>query len=118
VQEAAEGFACRCQSRPRRRAERHTVRVRAFVTVTDEDWYRYLAARPELTEANFWRPGGRGRFQALAVGEPFFFKTHHPHNRVVGGGFYSGFARLSISEVWETHGEGNGAASLQQLREA
>ena len=59
--------------------------MRAFVAVTDGDWYQYLAARPELTEVNFWRPGGHGRFRALAIGEPFFFKTHHPHNRVVAG---------------------------------
>jgi putative restriction endonuclease len=26
----------------------------------------------------------------LRPGEPFFFKTHAPHNRVVGGGFFGG----------------------------
>jgi putative restriction endonuclease len=36
----------------------------------------------------------------------------------VGGGFYSGFARLPISEAWELFGEGNGAAGLQQMRDA
>lgn len=92
--------------------------VKAYVGVTDGDWYRFLADRPLLQEVNFWRPSSRHRFGAVEIGEPFFFKSHHPHNRVVGGGFFSGFARLSISEVWETHGEGNGAASLQQLREA
>jgi putative restriction endonuclease len=34
----------------------------------------------------------------------------------VGGGFYSGFAPLRISEAWEFFGEGNGAESLQELR--
>ena len=37
-------------------------------------WYRYLAARPGLRELNFWLPSGGGRFGALSVGEPFFFK--------------------------------------------
>jgi putative restriction endonuclease len=60
---------------------------------------------------------GRGRrFQALEHGEPFFFKTHAPHNRVVGGGFYSGFAALPVSEAWEMFRERNGAASLEQMR--
>ena len=75
-----------------------------------------MAARPDMDEVNFWRPGGRGEFRVLTPGEPFFFKTHHPHNRVVGGGFYSGFARLRASEAWELFGERNGAASLQQMR--
>lgn len=90
--------------------------MRAFVGVTDGDWYRYLAARPELSEVNFWRPGGRGRFRALGIGEPFFFKTHHPHNRVVGGGFYSGFTTSPISEAWELFGPANGVTDLDQMR--
>jgi putative restriction endonuclease len=58
--------------------------------VTDNGWYRLLADRPDLLgEVNFWRPGGGG-FRALRPGEPFFFKTHAPHNRVVGGGFFGG----------------------------
>ena len=91
--------------------------MRAFVAVTDGDWYRYLAARPELSEVNFWRPGGHGRFRALAVGEPFFFKTHHPHNRVVGGGFYSGFTQLRVSEAWDFFGPANGVTDLGQMRQ-
>ena len=90
--------------------------MRAFVAVTDGDWYQYLAARPELTEVNFWRPGGHGRFRALAIGEPFFFKTHHPHNRVVGGGFFSGFTTSPISEAWEIFGPANGVTDLDQMR--
>ncbi|MEU1753298.1 HNH endonuclease [Micromonospora matsumotoense] len=89
--------------------------MKAFVGVTDEKWYRYLAARPGLTEVNFWRPSG-GAFRALTVGEPFFFKAHHPLNRVVGGGFFSGFTQLKISEAWELFGEANGVASLDDMR--
>lgn len=92
--------------------------MRAYVGVTDGDWYRFLAARPHLSEVNFWRPASRQGFRALQVGEPFFFKSHYPHNRVVGGGFYSGFARLPISEAWALFGEGNGAVDLAQMRSA
>ena len=61
--------------------------VRAYVAVTDDDWSRFLAARPEMTEVNFWQPSGGHEFRVLAPGEPFFFKTHYPHNKLVGGGF-------------------------------
>ena len=73
-------------------AGQHTSGVRAYVGVTDHSWYEFLAARPWLNEVNFWRPGDQREFQALPRGEPFFFKTHHPHNRVVGGGLFNGFA--------------------------
>jgi putative restriction endonuclease len=94
-------------------------RVRGYVGVTDGEWYRFLAERPEVSraEVNFWRPGGGRAFRALEVGEPFFFKSHAPHNRVVGGGFYSGFAALPASEAWDMLGEANGVATLEQMLE-
>jgi putative restriction endonuclease len=90
--------------------------VRAYVGVTDNDWYRFLAARPNLREVNFWQPSGGHEFHVLVPGEPFFFKTHSPHNRVVGGGFFSDSARLRVSEAWELFGEANGVSSLEQMR--
>jgi putative restriction endonuclease len=90
--------------------------VRAYVGVTDQSWYRFLAARPRLTEVNFWQPSGAREFRVLAPGEPFFFKTHYPHNQVVGGGFFSDSARLKVSEAWEFFGEANGAASREEMR--
>jgi putative restriction endonuclease len=89
--------------------------VRAYVGVTDGDWYRYLASR-SFEEVNFWRPGGGRAFLALQPGELFFFKTHAPDNRVVGGGFYSGFAALTLDEAWRFYGEANGVASLLEMR--
>ncbi|MBC6467774.1 HNH endonuclease [Actinomadura alba] len=90
--------------------------MKAYVGVTDGDWYRFLSARPGLNEVNFWRPSSAREFKVLTPGEPFFFKSHYPHNRVVGGGFYSGFAQLRVSEAWEFFGEANGVDSLQQMR--
>ncbi|WP_433213261.1 HNH endonuclease [Dactylosporangium sp. CS-047395] len=92
--------------------------MKAYVGVTDGNWYRFLADRPQLQEVNFWRPASSQAFRALQVGEPFYFKTKSPDNRVVGGGFFSGFVPLPISEAWNLYREGNGAASLQQMREA
>ena len=87
-----------------------------YVGVTDNSWYRFLAARPGMTEVNFWQPSGGREFRVLAPGEPFFFKTHYPHNRLVGGGFFSDSARLRVSEAWELFGEANGVASVEQMR--
>jgi putative restriction endonuclease len=90
--------------------------MKAYVGVTDGDWYRFLAARPDLKEVNFWRPASARQFRVLTPGEPFLFKTHQPHNRVVGGGFYSGFAQLPVSEAWQLFREANGVESLEQMR--
>ena len=91
--------------------------MKAYVGVTDGDWYQFLASRPDIEEVNFWRPAGGRGFKALNPGEPFFFKSHHPHNRIVGGGFYSGFAALRVSEAWDFFGLGNGVTSLARMRE-
>jgi putative restriction endonuclease len=90
--------------------------VRAYVGVTDAGWYRFLSARPALQEVNFWQPGGGREFRVLGAGEPFFFKTHYPHNKVVGGGFFSSSARLAVSEAWELFGEANGVGSVGEMR--
>lgn len=85
-----------------------------MIGVTDDAWATFLRDRRELTEANFWMPSPRG-FRALSPGEPFLFKTHWPHNRLVGGGFFSGYAVLTIAEAWEIHGLSNGVASMEEL---
>ena len=90
--------------------------MRAYVGVTDNDWYRFLATRPGLQEVNFWQPSGGREFHVLAPGEPFFFKTHYPHNRVVGGGLFSDSVRLRVSEAWELFGEANGVGTVAQMR--
>jgi putative restriction endonuclease len=90
--------------------------MRAYVGVTDGEWYRFLSAQPGLQEVNFWQPSGAREFHAIEPGEPFFFKTHYPHNRVVGGGFFSSHARLTVSEAWELFGAANGVESVEQMR--
>lgn len=90
---------------------------KAFVGVTDFDWYEFLANRLDLTEVNFWQPGGRVLFKVLAPGDLFLFKLHSPNNFIVGGGFFETSSLLPVSLAWETFGAGNGVASLQQMRE-
>ena len=89
--------------------------MRAYVGVTDGDWYRHLAARSDLREANFWRPSATGVFRSLSIGEPFLFKSHSPHNRLIGGGIFSGYAVLRASEAWEFFGEANGSDSFDGM---
>jgi putative restriction endonuclease len=89
---------------------------KAFIGVTDFDWYEFLAYRPELTEINFWQPGGDTAFRALSRGDLFLFKLHSPNNFIVGGGFFEASSLLPVSLAWETFGGGNGVASLQQMR--
>lgn len=83
--------------------------------MTDDDWYTFLAGRPDLSEVNFWRPSGQG-FGSLGTGDPFLFKTHGREARLVGGGFLSGSNKLRLSEAWEFFGEANGVTSLTDLQ--
>lgn len=89
--------------------------MKAYVAVTDNDWFRFLRNRSPLDEANFWQPGGSRVFKALDVGQPFLFKLHHPEHFVVGGGFFTYASRLPASLAWEAFGEKNGAQSFQDM---
>jgi putative restriction endonuclease len=89
---------------------------KAFIGVTDRDWYEFLSGRPDLAEVNFWQPGGRTLFKALAPGDLFLFKLHSPNNYIVGGGFFATSSLLPLSLAWDTFGPMNGVASLEEMR--
>jgi len=90
--------------------------VRLLVAVTDQDWFEFLRAKPTLSEVNFWAPGA-APFRALAPGEFFLFKLHAPLNFIVGGGVFAYANTLPSSLAWEAFQEGNGAASLADMRQ-
>lgn len=90
--------------------------MKAFVGVTDRDWYEFLRVIPELDELNFWQPSPSGTFRALDPGDPFLFKLHHPDHFIVGGGFFAHYSVLPASLAWETFGERNGASTLGDVR--
>lgn len=90
--------------------------MKAFVAVTDNDWFSFLRARPELTEVNFWQPGGGRNFRALDPGQPLLFKLHYPQNFIVGGGFFATFSILPVSLAWETFGPQNGVGTFEEMR--
>ncbi len=90
--------------------------MRAYVAVTDGDWYRFLRARPDLDEVNFWQPSGGRAFHAIQPGEPFLFKLHYPDNAIVGGGTYVWSTSFPVSITWEAFAEKNGASTLAEMR--
>ncbi len=91
--------------------------MKAFVGVTDFDWFTFLSALPEIDEVNFWQPGGGHRFQSLSPGEPFLFKLHSPRDYIVGGGFFAHNSILPLSLAWDAFGEKNGVRSLEEMRQ-
>ena len=106
--------ARRIARRPPRIARRSAPRVRGFVAITDPGWYQHLAKDPRPKDANFWRPSTRA--VRLPVGTPFFFKLKAPYSAIAGVGFFAGFSVLPDWLAWETFGEANGVASLDELR--
>jgi putative restriction endonuclease len=65
-------------------------------------------------DANFWRPSPRR--VGLATGTPFLFKLRAPANAIAGFGFFASFSVLPDWLAWDTFGEANGVASLEELR--
>ena len=90
--------------------------MRLYVGVTDDAWFNFLAAQPQLAEANFWRPSGAA-FQSLQEGDLFLFKLHAPHNFIVGGGFFTRTLLLPVSLAWEAFGVANGAGDLSAVQQ-
>lgn len=88
--------------------------MKAYVGITDFDWYTQLASN-SYDEVNFWRPGGGSSFKALEPGDLFLFKLHSPLNYIVGGGFFVSFSILPTFLAWEAFGEKNGTKTLEEL---
>jgi putative restriction endonuclease len=91
--------------------------VRAFVGVTDFDWFELLRRSRGIDEVNFWQPGGSRAFTAISPGELFLFKLHSPQNFIVGGGVLAHSTVLPVSLAWESFGDANGAPSFEAMRQ-
>jgi putative restriction endonuclease len=63
------------------------------IAITDEGWYTFLEARPEVTELNFWTPSARRSFRAPQF-SPFLFKLRAPHNAICGFAYFAHFSKL------------------------
>src|SRR3990172_9004908 len=90
--------------------------MRAYVGITDGEWYQHLRSLHHLNEVNFWKPGGKQRFGALESGELFLFKLHAPQHFIVGGGIFAYSNILPVSLAWKSFGPANGAASFEEMR--
>jgi putative restriction endonuclease len=91
--------------------------MRAYVGVTDGDWYRFLRRRPDLDEVNFWQPSGGRTFGAVQPGDAFLFKLHYPENAIVGGGTFLWASSFPLSITWEAFEQKNGAATQIEMRD-
>lgn len=87
-----------------------------YVGITDYNWYEYLKEK-QADEVNFWKPGTQP-FKAINEKDLFLFKLHHPHNYIVGGGFFVKYSLLPTYLAWSAFGEKNGTSSLRQLNDA
>ena len=90
--------------------------MRAYVGLTDLDWFNFLKNTSRLEELNFWQPGGNRKFSALTPGEFFLFKLLSPYDYIVGGGVFAHSSILPISLAWDSFGIKNGANSLMEMR--
>ena len=90
--------------------------MKAFIGVTDNDWFAFLYQQEVIDEVNFWQPGGTSQFRALISQEPFLFKLHAPYNYIVGGGRFAYSTILPVSFAWQAFGAKNGASSLFEMR--
>jgi len=91
--------------------------MKAYVGITDKEWFNQLSKAQNLTEVNFWQPSGKREFNILAPGDLFLFKLHHPENFIVGGGFFAHASIVPISLAWEAFGQANGTISLYEMRQ-
>jgi len=90
--------------------------MRGYVANTDYEWYRYLLARPDIDEVNFWQPSGRSNFQAVPPGSPFFFKLKKPHYAIAGFGYFVKQSIIPAWLAWEAFGPANGAPDSITMR--
>jgi putative restriction endonuclease len=84
------------------------------IAITDEGWYSFLAAHPEVRELNFWTPSARRSFRAPQF-SPFLFKLRAPHNAICGFAHFAQYSTLPDWLAWESFGLGNGCFSFEEM---
>lgn len=90
--------------------------MQGTVAVTDNAWYEFLTAHPEVTELNFWTPSARRNFRAERF-SPFLFKLKAPHNAICGFAYFAQYSHLPDWLAWDSFQQGNGVSSLEALRD-
>ena len=90
-----------------------SITCRETLGITNNEWFRFLAAKGSLEEINFWRPTPQPYRQDFYSGMPFLFKLHAPEEFIVGGGFFLRFVPVPQSLAWAAFHEANGASTLE-----
>jgi putative restriction endonuclease len=90
--------------------------LQGAIAITDYGWYKFLSARPEIAEVNFWTPSARAGFRAEPF-SPFLFKLKAPHNALCGFAYFAQYSRLPDWLAWETFGAGNGCETFEEMRQ-
>jgi putative restriction endonuclease len=90
--------------------------VTGTIAITDQGWYEFLYAHPEIQEVNFWRPSARRSFHAPEF-SPFLFKLKSPFKSICGFGYYVTYSQLPAWLAWETFGRGNGTATRPEMEQ-
>ena len=84
-----------------------------WVGIADDDWFiRLSRLRPD--EVNLWQPSLKPLVR-LDPGTLFLFKLRSPNDVIVGGGWFAHFTVLPCFLAWQTFGEKNGVAALDDL---
>lgn len=90
--------------------------MKGYVANTDYEWYKFLRSRPDIDEANFWRPLARTSFRVLRDGEPFIFKLKSRwDHKIVGFGIFVLGINLPVTEAWTVFGQANGAFTEKEM---
>ena len=89
--------------------------MKGYVANTHPDWFDFLSRRGEWEEVNFWSPSDYYAFRGDA-GAPFFFRLKSPRNAIGGIGIVAGFSKLPEWLAWECFGQGNGAATFEEMQ--
>ena len=94
--------------------------MKAFVAPTDQDWFGFLLdgyRAGTVDEVNFWMPNPwGGDFRVLDRGQPLLFKLKSPYNAIAGGGFFTHYTEVPISQAWSTVATKNGTGTLEEMR--
>jgi len=87
-----------------------------YIANTDQKWFEFLRSQPPQEEVNFWNPSDHYMFRGL-IGSPFLFRLKAPVNMIGGFGLVAWADRMPEWLAWECFGRGNGAPTLDAMRE-
>jgi putative restriction endonuclease len=93
--------------------------LRDGIGLTDIDWFRRLRDLETTPKrVNFWTPTPNWNIKSIGPGSKWYFMLKAPIRKIGGvGTVVESYRPMSISEAWERFGEGNGVASIAELRE-